>query len=84
MLEFVGSARAEALAAKGTSCPDHFLRTKIKPLYVPFDPRPEDAGGAAEAAAAGRAATARDYAAYYERCKRADSPAMRDPIRCCC
>ena len=32
------SARAEELAARGTTCPDHFLRTKIWPLFVPFDP----------------------------------------------
>ena len=35
------SARAEELAARGTTCPDHFLRTKVRPLFVPFDPRRE-------------------------------------------
>jgi rhamnulose-1-phosphate aldolase/alcohol dehydrogenase len=74
-LEFVGAADAGRLAALGTSCPDHFLRTKIKPLLL--DSARLEAGGErylAEAFAAYRA----DYAAYYERCKRPDSPPMRD------
>ena len=52
ILEFVGSARGAELAAKGTTCPDHFLRTKILPLWVPFTPGAGDAGGARRAAAA--------------------------------
>ncbi|MGN7753124.1 bifunctional rhamnulose-1-phosphate aldolase/short-chain dehydrogenase [Sinorhizobium sp. 22678] len=79
VLDFVTSTSLEPLAALGTSCPDHFLRTKIRPLVVDFDPTQPDAGktlaGLPEAIATYRA----DYAAYYERCKRADSPAMRDP-----
>ncbi|MEI4507362.1 bifunctional rhamnulose-1-phosphate aldolase/short-chain dehydrogenase [Sphingopyxis sp. CCNWLW253] len=73
-LEFVGSVEFERLAALGTSCPDHFLRTKIAPLTL--DPaRLED-----EAYLAGQIEDYRQlYAAYYERCKRANSPAMRDP-----
>ncbi|GHD03398.1 bifunctional rhamnulose-1-phosphate aldolase/short-chain dehydrogenase [Novosphingobium pokkalii] len=73
-LEFVGSAKFEELAALGTSCPDHFLRTKIAPLTL--DPaRLQD-----DAYLAQKIADYRDfYAAYYERCKRANSPAMRDP-----
>jgi len=62
----------EKLAPMGTSCPDHFLRTKIKPLIVPHD-----AGG--ETLDSLIAQYRKDYAAYYERCKHADSPAMRDP-----
>ena len=38
VLEFVNSRDLKALAALGTSCPDHFLRTKIRPLVLPFDP----------------------------------------------
>ena len=38
VLEFVNSRDSSALAALGTSCPDHFLRTKIRPLVLPFDP----------------------------------------------
>ena len=79
VLDFVTSTSLEPLAALGTSCPDHFLRTKIRPLVVDFDPTQPDVGrtlaGLPEAIATYRA----DYAAYYERCKRADSPAMRDP-----
>ncbi|NRP71715.1 Dihydroanticapsin 7-dehydrogenase [Ensifer psoraleae] len=79
VLDFVTSKDLEPLAALGTSCPDHFLRTKIRPLVVDFDPANPDIdktlAGLSEAIAAYRA----DYAAYYERCKRADSPAMRDP-----
>ncbi len=73
-LEFVNSADFERLAAIGTSCPDHFLRTKIAPLTL--DPvRLQDDAYLAEKLTAYRAL----YAAYYERCKRANSPAMRDP-----
>jgi rhamnulose-1-phosphate aldolase/alcohol dehydrogenase len=71
VLEFVNSRQLAELAPLGTSCPDHFLRTKIRPLIVP-----RDADGAAldrliDGYRAG-------YAAYYESCKRSDSPAMRD------
>lgn len=72
VLEFVGSERAPALAAIGTSCPDHFLRTKIKPLML--DPVADDA-----ALAAAIDAYRADYTAYYERCRQPDSPALRDP-----
>src|SRR5580658_6306216 len=41
-LRFVDSMDAERLAGLGTSCPDHFLRTKIRPLYVPWDPQRSD------------------------------------------
>lgn len=73
-LEFVGSADFERLAAIGTSCPDHFLRTKIAPLTL--DPaRLGDDSYLKRRIEDYRAL----YTAYYERCKRADSPAMRDP-----
>ena len=72
-LEFTGSAEFERLAAIGTSCPDHFLRTKIAPLTL--DPaKLADDAYLAEKLEAYRAM----YAAYYARCKRANSPAMRD------
>ncbi|KPH59852.1 bifunctional rhamnulose-1-phosphate aldolase/short-chain dehydrogenase [Novosphingobium sp. ST904] len=72
-LEFVNSAEFERLAGLGTSCPDHFLRTKIAPLTL--DPtRLQDQDYLAQ-----KIADYRDmYAAYYERCKRPNSPAMRD------
>jgi rhamnulose-1-phosphate aldolase/alcohol dehydrogenase len=73
VLEFVGARRFEELARLGTSCPDHFLRTKIRPLVLPADP------AAAKASAAETIARYRsDYQAYYERCRSADSPPMRD------
>jgi rhamnulose-1-phosphate aldolase/alcohol dehydrogenase len=71
VLEFVNAERVHELAAIGTSCPDHFLRTKIRPLVI--DPGADDATLAA-AVAAYRA----DYAAYYHRCRRPDSPPLRD------
>lgn len=89
ILRFVNSHDAPRLSELGTSCPDHFLRTKIKPLYVPVAQVPAaDAtpGQLAEfgkelrrAIAAGLETYRADYAGYYARCKRADSPAMRDP-----
>ena len=79
ILRFVNSGDAARLAELGTSCPDHFLRTKIKPLYVDWDPKADDIAGLKAVLTAGIAAYRRDYAAYYERCRHADSPAMRDP-----
>ena len=79
VLEFVNSAQLALLAPMGTSCPDHFLRTKIRPLLVDFNPAQPDLdatiAGLAQAAEGYRA----DYAAYYDRCRKPDSPAMRDP-----
>lgn len=78
VLRFVNSARAAELAAMGTSCPDHFLRTKIRPLFVG---RAVDASATqvAEGLDALLAEYAADYRSYYERCREEDSPAMRDP-----
>jgi rhamnulose-1-phosphate aldolase/alcohol dehydrogenase len=72
-LEFTGSADFARLASIGTSCPDHFLRTKIAPLAL--DPaRLDDMRYLDQQLSDFRA----HYARYYERCKRPDSPAMRD------
>jgi len=79
MLRFVNSVDAPRLAELGTSCPDHFLRTKIKPLYVDWNPAEENADQLKKKLAEGLAQYRKDYAAYYNRCKRPDSPAMRDP-----
>ena len=79
ILRFVNSQDAARLAELGTSCPDHFLRTKIKPLYVDWNPQTEDAAALKAKLKAGLEQYRKDYAAYYERCKRANSPAMRDP-----
>jgi rhamnulose-1-phosphate aldolase/alcohol dehydrogenase len=76
-VDFINSAGAFDLAELGTSCPDHFIRTRIKPLYIDWDP----AGGDLEALKAsierGIERYRSDYADYYEAHKREDSPAMR-------
>ena len=78
ILRFVNSADAPRLAELGTSCPDHFLRTKIKPLYVAWNPQSEDAAALKTKLAAGLTQYRKDYATYYQNCKHANSPAMRD------
>jgi rhamnulose-1-phosphate aldolase/alcohol dehydrogenase len=79
VLDFVGRARCPELAAMGTTCPDHFLRTKVKPLLVPFEPGRETAEDLLGRVAGLVEGYRSEYVAYYERCKRPDSPAMRDP-----
>ena len=79
ILRFVNSADAARLSELGTSCPDHFLRTKIKPLYVDWNPQSEDVAALKAKLAAGIKKYRDDYASYYQRCKHANSPAMRDP-----
>ena len=79
VIEFVNSQQLEPLAALGTSCPDHFLRTKIRPLILDEATLALDGNPLAEAIEAKLAAYRADYTAYYERCKRANSPALRDP-----
>lgn len=76
VLEFVNSQDAPRLAELGTSCPDHFLRTKIKPLYVDWNPASsiQDLKIALEE---GLKDYHQDYTQYYESCKHQDSPAMR-------
>ena len=72
VMEFVNSNQLDALAPLGTSCPDHFLRTKICPLIVPHDADAATLDTLIDGYRGG-------YAAYYERCKHANSPAIRDP-----
>ena len=79
VLEFVNAKNMPPLAALGTSCPDHFLRTKIRPLVVDFDPATGDIDAVLEGLSDQIAAYRDDYAAYYERCKHDTSPPMRDP-----
>ena len=79
VLAFVNSRDLKPLAALGTSCPDHFLRTKIRPLVLPFDPAANNLDAVVASLDESLAAYRADYAAYYERCKRPNSPAMRDP-----
>lgn len=76
---FVNSNDAARLAELGTSCPDHFLRTKIKPLFVDWNPQAEDTAALLTKLEAGIEQYRKDYADYYDTCKHPDSPAMRDP-----
>jgi rhamnulose-1-phosphate aldolase/alcohol dehydrogenase len=78
VLDFVGGEKLAALAALGTSCPDHFLRTKIWPLVLPFDPAKDSVEQLAGRVKPAIEAYRERYAAYYQRCKRPDSPRMRD------
>jgi rhamnulose-1-phosphate aldolase/alcohol dehydrogenase len=81
VLEFLNSHDLPKLAPLGTSCPDHFLRTKIRPLVLDLPP----AANLAEVPALKAqlapvfAAYRQMYARYYEGCKHPNSPAMRDP-----
>src|SRR5580700_6269223 len=79
ILRFVNAQDAARLAELGTSCPDHFLRTKIKPLYVDWDPQKEDTAILKSKLESGLEKYRADYADYYTRCQRPGSPAMRDP-----
>ncbi len=79
ILTFVNSADAARLAELGTSCPDHFLRTKIKPLYVDWNPGAEDMTALLDKLEEGIKEYRADYAEYYETCRHADSPPIRDP-----
>ena len=67
VLQFVNSVDAPRLAEIGTSCPDHFLRTKIKPLYVDWNPQEESYEGLIEKLEKGLMAYRADYTAYYKR-----------------
>ena len=78
ILRFVNSNDAPRLSELGTSCPDHFLRTKIKPLYVDWNPQAEDAASLKQKLSDGLVKYRQDYADYYRTCKRENSPAMRD------
>ncbi|PBB78519.1 bifunctional rhamnulose-1-phosphate aldolase/short-chain dehydrogenase [Mesorhizobium sp. WSM3879] len=79
VLEFVNSKDLRPLAALGTSCPDHFLRTKIRPLVIDFDPAKPDVDAVIARLADDIEAYRVGYQAYYDSCKHKDSPAIRDP-----
>lgn len=79
ILQFVNSHDAPRLAELGTSCPDHFLRTKIKPLYVDWNPQQESTAALIETLREGLEQYRQDYADYYASCQHPDSPSMRDP-----
>jgi rhamnose utilization protein RhaD (predicted bifunctional aldolase and dehydrogenase)/NAD(P)-dependent dehydrogenase (short-subunit alcohol dehydrogenase family) len=74
---FADSRWAEDLCRLGTSCPDHFLRTRISPMFVPWDP--SDDAATLERLIHERVAAYRvDYAAYYRACATPASPGLRD------
>jgi rhamnulose-1-phosphate aldolase/alcohol dehydrogenase len=77
VLEFVNSHDAPRLAELGTSCPDHFLRTKIKPLYADWNPVGGNVESLKQVLEEGLTQYRADYAEYYDQCKRPDSPAIR-------
>lgn len=79
VLEFVCSNDLRRLAALGTSCPDHFLRTKICPLVIPYKPAEDNLDAVIAGLGAEFEAYRHGYAGYYQRCRHSDSPAMRDP-----
>ncbi|MGN6602870.1 MAG: bifunctional rhamnulose-1-phosphate aldolase/short-chain dehydrogenase, partial [Ginsengibacter sp.] len=81
VLEFINSNDLERLAPMGTSCPDHFLRTKISPLVLDFSPDEDllDSNKIKEKLAHSFTRCRDMYREYYEKCKHANSPAMRDP-----
>ena len=81
VLEFINSHDLLRLALMGTSCPDHFLRTKIKPLVLPFN-LDVDCSNVSEIKSSLEKVFSdyrKEYSTYYESCKHTDSPAMRDP-----
>jgi rhamnulose-1-phosphate aldolase/alcohol dehydrogenase len=81
VLEFINSNDLERLAPMGTSCPDHFLRTKISPMVLNLksDEDLSDPNKVREKIAPLFEAYRKMYADYYNNCKHANSPAIRDP-----
>ena len=79
VLDFVSSTALVELAKLGTSCPDHFLRTKIQPLVLALDPVHDSVDELLTRLPREISNYQSMYQAYYERCKRPDSPPMRDP-----
>jgi rhamnose utilization protein RhaD (predicted bifunctional aldolase and dehydrogenase)/NAD(P)-dependent dehydrogenase (short-subunit alcohol dehydrogenase family) len=77
-LAFANSRWASELCTLGTSCPDHFLRTRISPMFVPWDPSKEDSTALAQRIRERAVAYREDYAAYYRSCAEPDSPKLRD------
>jgi NAD(P)-dependent dehydrogenase (short-subunit alcohol dehydrogenase family) len=77
VLRFVNSAAAEQLSHLGTSCPDHFIRTKIRPLFVAWEPT-RNLSGLRERVDFALQRYRDEYRQYYESLERPDSPKMRD------
>jgi rhamnose utilization protein RhaD (predicted bifunctional aldolase and dehydrogenase)/NAD(P)-dependent dehydrogenase (short-subunit alcohol dehydrogenase family) len=79
VMEFVNSVDAAKLAYLGTSCPDHFIRTKIRPMFVPWDPK-SGTGELRKEIEKQIAVYRREYGEYYKKHADPSSPAMRDAI----
>ena len=77
-LTFAGSKWAQQLAALGTSCPDHFLRTRVCPMFVPWDAARRDVGGLKAKIRDQVVAYRREYKKYYDAFATAQSPPLRD------
>jgi len=77
ILRFVNSAEAQRLSHLGTSCPDHFIRTKIRPLFVPWQPN-AGLSGFKDQIEKALLHYREEYRAYYESFALADSPKIRD------
>ena len=80
VLEFINSNDLNRLAPMGTSCPDHFLRTKIKPLILALNPEDDlmDTSAVLEKITPSFEQYRKDYQEYYDSCKQSDSPDIRD------
>jgi len=79
VIQFVNSVNAAELAKLGTSCPDHFVRTKICPLYIDWNPGREDLDTLKGKIGRGADAYRQDYEKYYRSLAQSDSPPLRDP-----
>jgi rhamnulose-1-phosphate aldolase/alcohol dehydrogenase len=81
VMEYINSHDLQKLAPMGTSCPDHFLRTKIQPLVLDLDTGEEfsDAAAVLKKLVSEFEAYRKEYKTYYETCKHDNSPPIRDP-----
>jgi len=77
-LTFANSKWARELSALGTSCPDHFLRTRVCPMFIPWDTQTEDAQTLKARIQEEAVQYRQQYKNYYERYATADSPTLRD------
>ncbi len=77
-LQFAGSEWGRQLGHLGTSCPDHFLRTRIRPMFVEWNPATEDVASLQQQVTAAAQRYREEYAEYYHACASADSPKLRD------
>jgi rhamnose utilization protein RhaD (predicted bifunctional aldolase and dehydrogenase)/NAD(P)-dependent dehydrogenase (short-subunit alcohol dehydrogenase family) len=77
-LTFANSRWAEDLCRMGTSCPDHFLRTRISPMFISWDPAKDDVAQLGKRIDERAGTYRKDYAEYYNLCADKSSPKLRD------